>query len=183
MKLNQVLIDMLSEKAGKDVKLSYGADYLRNDIEVVTGESLSLNTVKRLVGLLPYDSTPRLVTLNIISRYLGYSSWQILQENLTGKISDFNVENFFIDLINQPLDSCIKIRWQPDRCIEIRHLGDGKYIVMDSLNSKLHQDDILALSQIAEGFPFMVKSVERDGESLGNYIAAKKTGIDSIEIK
>lgn len=183
MKLNQAVIDMLSEKTGKDVQTPYGADYLRNDIEAITGEALSLNTVKRLVGLLPYESSPRTITLNIISRYLGFSSWQLLQEYVAGKISDFNVEDLFVDLTKQPLNSLIKLRWQPDRYISICHLGNGKYRVVESVNSKLQPDDVLHLSQVASGFPFMVKTVERNGRNLGNYIAAKKTGIDSIEIE
>lgn len=183
MKLNRTVIELLSEKAGRDVTTSYGADYLRNDIEAVTGEPLSLNTVKRLVGNLQYDSTPRVVTLNIISRYLGFSSWQLLQEYLTGRISGFNVEEVFIDLTIQPLGRLIRIRWQPDRCISIKHLGNGRYTVTESIKSKLHSGDILHLTQIAEGFPFIVKTVEREGKNLGNYIAAKKQGVDSIEIE
>lgn len=183
MKLNRTVIDLLSEKTGRDVTTSYGADYLRNDIEAVTGESLSLNTVKRLVGNLQYDSTPRVVTLNIISRYLGFDSWQILHEYLTGRISGFNVEEVFIDMTTQPIGCLLKIKWQPDRCISIKHLGNGRYVVTESANSKLHSEDILSLSQIAEGFPFIVKTVERKGENLGNYIAAKKQGVDSIEIE
>lgn len=183
MKLNQIVIDLLSKKTGKDVTTSYGADYLRNDIEAVTGEALSLNTVKRLVGNLSYESTPRGVTLDIISRYLGFSSWQILHEYFTGKISDFNVEEGFIDLTAQPSGKVINIRWQPDRCISIKHLDEGKYMVIKSLNSKLHTEDILYLSQIREGFPFIVKMVERNGKNIGNYIAAKKHGIDSVVIE
>ena len=182
MKLNKTVIDLLSAKTGRDVTTPHGADYLRNDIEAVTGEHLSLNTVKRLVGHLPYESSPRVVTLNIISNYLGFSSWQLLQEYLSGKISDFDIKEGFIDLTNQPSGKIIRIRWQPDRYLSIKHLGTGKYVVTESINSKLHSEDILYLSQIAEGFPFMVKMVERKGENLGNYIAAKKTGIDSIEI-
>lgn len=183
MKLNKTVIDLLSEKAGCDVTTANGAEYLRNDIESVTGESLSRNTVKRLVGNLPYESTPRVVTLNIISNYLGFSSWQLLQEYLSDRISDFNNEDSFIDMTIQPVGRVIRLRWQPDRYISIEHLGNGKYVVTESINSKLRSEDILYLSQIAEGFPFMVKMVERDGKNLGNYIAAKKTGIDSVEME
>lgn len=183
MKLSQTVIDLLSEKSGRDVTTSYGADYLRNDIEAVTGEPLSLNTVKRLVGILPYESTPRAVTLDIISGYLGFSSWQLLQEYLSGRISDFDIKEGFVDLSTQPTGRIIRIKWQPDRSISLKHLGNGKYIVSESVNSKLETGDILHLSQIAEGFPFMVKEVERGGRTLGNYIAAKKTGIDYIEFE
>lgn len=183
MKLNDTVIDLLSKKAGRDVTTPYGAEYLRNDIEALTGESLSRNTVKRLVGNLPYESFPRAVTLNIISNYLGFSSWQLLQEYLSGKISDFDINDGFIDLTNQPTGKIIKIRWQPDRDLSIKHIGHGEYVVTESLNSKLQPEDVLHLSQIAVGFPFMVRMVERKGENLGNYIAAKKTGIDDIEIE
>lgn len=183
MKLNQTMIDLLSDKAGKDVTSTFGADYLRNDIEVVTGERLSLNTIKRLVGLLPYSSTPRAITLNIISKYLGFPSWKLLQEHTTGKISDFNIEEIFIDMINQPSGKIIRISWEPNRCIVIKHLESGKYLVLESVNSKLHSNDILYLSHIAVGFPFLVKMVERNGLKLGNYIAAKKMGVESIVIE
>lgn len=183
MKLNRTVIDLLSAKTGHDVTTPHGADYLRNDIEAVTGEHLSLNTVKRLVGNLPYESSPRAVTLNIISRYLGFNSWQLFQEYLSGKISGFDTEEGFIDMTTQPPGRLVKIRWEPARSISIKHLGEGKYVVSESINSKLRSEDIIYLSQIAEGFPLMVKLVERNGKVLGNYIAARKQGIDSIEIE
>lgn len=183
MKLNRTVIELLTEKAGRDVTTPCGADYLRNDIEAATGESLSLNTVKRLVGNLPYDSTPRVVTLDILARYLGFSSWELLQEYLAGKISDFNGGEGFIDMTALPKGSLIRIRWEHDRCICVRHIGEGRYVVTESINSKLLSEDVLHLSQIASGFPFMVKMVERKGENLGNYVAARKTGLDTIEIE
>lgn len=70
MKLSREAIKLLSEKSGRDVTTPVGADYLRNDIEATTGEPLSLNTVKRLTGLLPYDSEPRQSTLDILAGYI-----------------------------------------------------------------------------------------------------------------
>lgn len=183
MKLDKVIIKMLSDRARVDVTSPSGADFLRHDIHAKTGEPLSLNTVKRLLGILPYDSDPRLSTLDIIAIYLGYENWNILQSTVENKISGFNVNTRFINAEDLPDDCKVIIEWRPGRVILIQHKGEGKYIVLESHNSKLLKGDILTLSQIAVGFPFMVKEVERGGVSLGNYMAAAVDGISSFRIE
>ena len=178
--LNQLIIDLLSEKSGVNVKTPEGAGILRNDIESKTGEALSLNTIKRLVGLLPYTSIPRQSTLNILAEYLGFSSWQLLTDFIKGTTSGFNTGKTFIELKELPVDFKLKLTWEPDREIIIRHLGDGRFEIEKSKNSKLQETDILTLSQIAPGFPLIAENVVRQGKSLGNYQAAPKTGIKTI---
>ena len=181
MKLDSTIISLLSEKAGKDISTKAGAEFLRNDIEARTGEALSLNTIKRLVGILHYDSSPREITLNILAKYLGYSNWNQLLNAIQYKISDFNTPTNFIDLKLQPIGKEILIKWEPGRVIKIRHAGEGVYQVKESVNSKLLKGDVLTLSQIAVGFPFMVKEVVRGGQLLGSYTAACTEGVSSVE--
>lgn len=183
MKLNVIVIKMLSEKAKVDVTTKAGSEFLRNDIESKTGEALSLNTIKRLTGILPYTSNPREITLDIVARYLGYKDYNILQATINNNISDFNTLPNFIDLKLQPIGKEILIKWEPGRIIKIRHTGEGVYQVEGSVNCKLLKGDMLTLSQIAEGFPFMVKEVVRGGQVLGSYTAAKTEGVLSIESK
>ncbi|MCH5233675.1 MAG: hypothetical protein J1E16_00130 [Muribaculaceae bacterium] len=182
MKLNGNIIKLLNEKTGKDVTTPSGSEYLRNDIESKIGERLSLNTIKRLTGILPYDSSPRITTLDIISRYLGYKDWNILIQIANGKISEFNCPQGFIDLEKISIGKQIKIGWEPNRKIIIEHKGNCNYQILDACNSKLKSGDFLTLSQIAIGFPFMVKEVVRERKSLGNYMAAPDEGITYIEI-
>lgn len=68
-------------KAGFDVTTAAGATMLANDIESKTGERLAANTIKRLVGVIPYNNKPRITTLNIIARYLGWPSWESLMND------------------------------------------------------------------------------------------------------
>ena len=181
MKLNMIVIKMLSEKAGIDVTTKAGSEFLRNDIESKIGEALSLNTIKRLTGILQYESNPREITLEIIARYLGYKDYNLLQTTINNKISDFNTLSNFIDLKLQPIGKEILIKWEPERVIKIRHAGEGVYQVEESVNSKLLKGDVLSLSQIAVGFPFLVKEVVRGGQLLGSYTAACTEGVSSIE--
>ena len=180
--LNKIYIKLLSEKCGKDITHPSGVDFLRNDIEAVTGEALSLNTLKRLIGLLPYESLPRRTTLDILAKYLGYSSWELFEEGIHGRISDFNTPSGFIDMAGLEKGQTVVITWNPERQIRIIHQGKGRYIVEDSINSKLSKNDILYLSQVAKGFPFMVKEVVREGKSLGNYTAAQLEGVTFITL-
>lgn len=173
---------MLEEKAGCDITTAYGATVLRNDIESLTGENLSANTIKRLVGNLPYNSNPRETTLEILAKYLGYDSWQFLNDYLNQKISQFNSGNVFYELEKLPANQRIELEWEPNRKILIRHISGYEYKVISSENSKLLEGDILTLSQIAVGFPFMVRKVIRDGKALGSYTASTELGLKKIMI-
>lgn len=182
MKLNRAIIKLLNEKAKVDVTTLAGCGFLRNDIEARTGEALSLNTIKRLVGILHYNSSPREITLDIIAKYLGFDSNLQMQLAIQDKISEFNVPTEFLDMNLLKEGTELLIRWNPQRELRILHQGNGKYLVVESQKSKLCEGDILDLSQIAPGFPFMVKSVIRNGRNIGNYTAAQSEGLSSIEI-
>ncbi len=81
MILNKLQLEKLSEINHQDVTTPAGASVLALDIEKKTGCCLGLNTVKRLVGVIPSDVTPRRTTLNVLANYLGYPDWELLQED------------------------------------------------------------------------------------------------------
>lgn len=183
MTFNSIVISYLNERCGCDVTTASGATMLANDIEAKTGERLVPNTLKRLVGVLPYDYTPRSSTLRIIAEYLGFSSWEILIDTINNRISDFDDENPFIEVSELKPDTEIRFKWEPDREIRLRHLGEGRCEVLEVVKSKLAVGDIVKLSQLAEGYPLFAKEVVRKGSHIGNYVAAKITGIADIIIR
>lgn len=184
MMLNQIQIEKLSERVGQDVTTPAGATVLQLDIETATGVSLGLNTVKRLVGVIRNDvTTPRITTLNVVANYLGYPDWETMDKDLTMKGSGFGRNNIFTEMSVLPTGINVEINWKPNRCIVIRHIGEGIYEVIESRNSKLSPGDILSLSQLAVGFPFVSRDVIRDGRSLGSYNAAPDAGITRLNIR
>ena len=76
-------------KAGRDIKNRADCEYLSQMIEVETGECLNYNTLRRFFGIDPKKVKPRLATLNILSRYLGYHSYNHL--------SAFHPDKLFFD--------------------------------------------------------------------------------------
>ena len=180
--IDKNIIKLLSQKTGKDVTTPMGASMLRNAIEAETGQHLGLSTVKRLLGVIPYNYTPRVDTLEIISKFLGFESWQLLQDFINDKISHFGEDDLFIDLVLLPANALIDVVWEPNRKILLRHIGGNEFIVENAENSKLQSGDILTLSSLAKGFPFMAKAVIRNQENLGPYTAAKELGIKNLVV-
>ncbi|MDE6288692.1 MAG: hypothetical protein K2M00_07920 [Muribaculaceae bacterium] len=183
MRLELDVLSELCKRAGCDVTSSAGATILCHDIESVTGERLAVNTVKRLTGVLPYDNYPRASTLDIIARYLGYESWRNYKLGMIPPNSQFDSKGQFTNMAHLPEGRRVKITWEPGRVLVMTHRGDGLYIVDESINGKLRAGDLLQLTTIRVGFPFIAVDVERDGLSLGEYTAARDTGITSIIIE
>lgn len=182
MRISECILKMLREKAGYNISTGNGAERLRSDIETATGERLSLNTIKRLVGILDYESSPRPVTLNILADYLGFSSWEALDEFCRNGASGFDCNDNFIDLTLIEAGKTISFGWEPDRKISLEALGEGRFRITESANGKLAAGDLLEISHLGEGFPFVAKNVIRNNVSLGSYIAAKDTGIKNLTI-
>ena len=177
-----ILIEMLSRRAGRDVTTPSGAEFLRNDIESATGELIALNTLKRICGILDYGGSHRKETMDIIARYLGYSSWDVAKDVIENRISGFNDNGKMLNMEDLPAMQLVELQWEPDRRIVLRHKKGKLYTVMESENSKLKAGDELTLSLVAAGYPFYVGEVVRNGKSLGSYTAASVAGVKRISL-
>lgn len=180
--IRDTVLVLLSAKADCDVSTPRGAQKLRDEIERVTGERLALNTVKRLTGVIDYDFTPRESTLNIMAAYLGFASWESLSEYCTEGLSGFTVADGFIHLPSLAPGVGIAFTWEPDRRLLLRIKEDGTVEVEKSINGKLREGDVVDVTNICQGFPFIAHAVYRDGVNLGRYVAAKEAGIGNVEI-
>lgn len=184
--MKKVINEMLSKRAGVDVSTPAGSEWLRNDIESATDERLSVNTVKRITGVLGdgnyIDEHARRSTLDVLARYLGFTDWPDLKSGLCERSSFFQRPPGTVEMATLPVDAIVTLRWDPDRCVRLRHFGEELYVVESSENSKLMKDDILIISDVRKGHYLIVRDVIRGGESLGCYTAAMVRGLTSIEI-
>ena len=186
--MKEAIIDLLTKKAGRDVTTASGSAWLLQDIIVVTGEQISLNTVKRLTGVLPTgpDSSQlhlRDTTLNIIASYLGFKDYNDLQCYLADGTSQFRKADGLIDVEELPIGSTIVIRWSPDRELVLRRLDSGEMLVEKASNSQLRVSDRLRIAQIMNGYPLIAKEVIRNGQSLGPFTAAPDYGVTFVGIQ
>ncbi|MCH5214139.1 MAG: hypothetical protein J1E97_03025 [Muribaculaceae bacterium] len=176
------LTALLTEKSGYEVNHPHAAKRLQSDIESATGERLSVNTIKRITGVLDYDGQLRGSTLEIVARYLGYQSFRELEAYLDGASSDFLLPPNGIDLAALQSGTRIEISWAPDREIRLRHLSQGRYAVEEAVNSKIKRGDIMTLGVAGVGLPLIATDIERAGSSLGPFTAAQESGVTAVRI-
>lgn len=180
--VSPVIKKMLEEKLGRELRYSSDCEYLSYEIENVTKQRVSTNTLKRLLGFIQGVQEPRLYTLDAIARYLGYANWDYL---LTAITKDGNSSYTTIEEIEcNRLKTGDKVRFEyfPDRMVIVEYQENRRFIVVESRNSKLLTDDIIEVSHFVLNHPLLVSSVIRGDISLGNFIAGKISGLTALSV-
>lgn len=156
-------------------------DTLAQNVFNETGSQLSPTTLKRLWGYLSEkrQQTPRLSTMNILSKYIGYIDYATFcqfQNDGSGYGSDFLTNN---SLTTRSLFKGDKMRllWLPDRCVTVQYIGLCMFKVLESRNSKLSQNDTFICEHIVENQPLMLYNLVHENGDPVNYICGKSGGV------
>lgn len=177
MKLSSKIISLLEIKCGHRLHYASDIDFLALDLETVTGEHLGVNTLKRLLGVIDDERKPRISTLDVVARYLGYADWLTLEQLDAGSNSSFDDIQGELRLADLSSGQCVTISYLPDRRVVLEYVGDDRFRVVESENSKLHAGDWLTVSHIVNNYPLFVNKVIRDNTDMGSFTAGKAQGI------
>ena len=179
-----VMREAIEKKAGRKMETAYDFEWLASQIELLTHEIVGINTLKRMWGYFtgePANTRPS--TLNVLAKYLGFQDYDtyLLSVDPEGKnhSSDFILSRH-ID--TKKLDAGLKVnvRWLPDRKLVVEHLGGGRFVVLESVNSKLAVDDTFECPLMIESEPLYLGNLihhSPDGTTTGPI--SYKAGIDS----
>ncbi len=174
---------MIQSRFGQEIRYSQDCEALSEAIFEATGQRLGTTTLKRMYGFTTMKVKPRASTMDILAQYLGYGgdirAIAALADDT--RISEFtDVEGISFDRLEE--GSCLRIGYSPDRIILMTYLGEQRFIINESKNSKLAKDDIIKVAAINKGFEFIASQVIRNGIDLGAYISAKEGGITEIRV-
>jgi len=149
-----------------------------------TGEHISDNTLRRLMGVKSDAGTPRPSTLDVVAHYLGYENWDLYLRFGMNELSDSR----FIEQRNMVASSQLKVGqhvelvYHPNRNLLLEYKGDDLYVVKSVSGGSLHENDQLKIFNFVEGMTLFVSDVIRDGKSLGQYIAGEVSGLLSVNL-
>lgn len=167
----------LKRKSGSDLRLPSDIDFLAHDIESQTGEHMGVNTLKRLLGFIDDERQPRVSTLDIIARYLGYADWNVLNALDAKSNSGFDEIDGLLHASSLKTGQSVEVTYLPDRRVVLRLKIDNLFIITESENSKLQVDDEVILTHFIQGYPLLVSQVMRGDVQMGSFIAGKARGI------
>jgi hypothetical protein len=148
--------------------------------------AINAKTLKRFFG---YDRTNeesfiRLYTLDVLSRFLGYESWNAYLEHLRllegSGSGDFKGEDVNADDLR--VGDTLQIAWQPNRKSTLKYLGNQKFEVTETENSKWQVGDTFLCKHFITGKPLYVDNLtDKDGVlKSAMYVVGEKGGIDIV---
>ena len=182
MKLPFHVIEMLKRKSGNDLRLPSDCEQLALDIEGKTGVHVGATTLKRLTGFASDERTPHVSTLDVIACYLGYAHWEELSRIEDKGNSDFDTTDEEVRSADLQTDAVVEVTYLPDRKVRMKYLGNNRYQIIESLNSKLQVGDEVEILNFVLHHPLFVLNVWRSGESLGQFTAGRVSGLSSIVV-
>ncbi len=178
------LLRKVEEKYGRSISTSTDFESLSLTMERETGGFVSASTLKRLWGYVSLKPAPRVATLDVLSRYVGYSSFTKLCQALK---DDPAVESAFFTtrfVVSEELKEgdIVTIGWEPNRLVKLEYQGNNLYKVLSSANSKLCVGDEFSASQFMLGYPLFVDRIKRGDVYTSSYVAGKVEGLNRLEV-
>lgn len=179
------LLEEVEKKYGRRIATTTDFESLSVVIEHQIGELLSSSTLKRLWGYVSLNPTPRVATLDILSRFVGQKNFKAFCESL--KDSKAFVSTFFTAKYQTVAELAsgvsVTVGWAPNRLVRLNYLGDFQFEVVSSENSQLLQGDRFELSEIIVGYPLYISRILRDGEYTPSYVAGQQGGINLLKVE
>ena len=181
--LNYLLAEV-EKRYGRRLSTSADFEALSVVVEHESGEMISASTLKRLWGYVTLKPTPRISTLNVLSRYVGKRDFNTFKQSILN--DEHYVSNFFsvkkVCTIDLKKGAEVLIGWAPNRLVTLRYDGDSNYTVIKSENSKLLEGDKFQAESFMIGYPLYIPRILRSGEYTLSYIAGTQEGLNRVDV-
>lgn len=177
------LREAVEQKLGFKVLTPRHFTALAEAVENELREYLSETTLQRLWEYKKgYDSVA-LHTLNVLSRYCGYTEWTSFCSHIKAE-SQVESELFTgdsLDIGKLKSGTKIKIAWRPDRVCIIEYLGNFRFCAIETHNSKLAAGDTFTCHHIQLGREMHLDDLVRGGGDM-SYVIGTRNGITRLTV-
>ena len=154
--------------------------YLSEVIWEGTHMTLSPTTLKRIWGYIEGDKKPRESTLDIVSSFIGYDDWDDFKKKLSRKSGSRTVLTEHIAVSDLNPDDRIFVSWLPDRKCIFKYLGDSRFIVEKSVNSKLQVGSTFSVTLFLINEPLYLNNLVQGSNSPVTFVIGCDGGINEL---
>ena len=173
------LISLVEKKYTKPLHTTTDFEVFSLYLSRECGLSVSTSTLKRLWGYVDYGHTPRIHTLDVLSVYLGYTSFddfcQWLKTSTVYNSSFFSARKVLARDLAEGAE--LEIGWSPNRYLRLRYRGDSQFEVIESRQSKLCVGDCFEAVTFLIGQPLFLPYILRNGNRTSPFIAGRNGGL------
>lgn len=174
------LIRLIENRLGRSLTAPVDFSILSLEIEKTLNETISISTIKRLVGYVNDEHKPSITTLNLLSRYVGYHNWATLQlhidDTTSGSLNDNIIQSDSLAIGDE-----IEMGWQPDRYCHVQYLGSHRFEVLKVVGSKhLQRGDTFEALVMCLDQPVMATNHRHGDECRPVYIIGRRHGLSLL---
>ena len=163
----------------KSMSTATDFDHLAESIFQRLHIMLSSATLKRVWGYVPYDGQPTRRTVDILSRFVGFNDFDLFlaqSEDASSASSPVLCRHINVAEGLAP-NTVVTLYWYPDRVCSMRYLGESRFVVTSSVNTRLREGDTFCCNLMIEGEPLYLTHLRQGDNPLSNYVCGKIGGI------
>lgn len=179
------LLSEVEKRYGRTISTSTDFEALSVVIEHEINEMLSSSTLKRMWGYVSSNPVPRISTLDILSRFVGYKDFSDFRETI--KKSPAYESSFisakYVTTSDIKEGDTVIIGWNPNRVVTLRYLGGCRFRVLKSENSQLLEGDEFETMSFILGYPLYIPRILRSGEYTPSYVAGSNDGLTMVSVE
>ena len=157
----EYLKQLICEATDRQMNCASDFVFLQAFVFERTHEHLGLNTLKRIWNYGNTPTVPRLYTLDVLSKVVGYGSFEGLKEYYGQECTDASdkvLGKVVRSMELQPGDR-VSIAWQPGRTMLAEFLGNNTYRILKSERTKLQPGTTFQTSFFAVGHPLLLSNL------------------------
>lgn len=170
---------LVEQRYGKKLYTTTDFDEFSLTLQKKHGLAVSSSTMKRLYGYVGDSHKPRVATLDMLAKYIGYNDYTAFVAWLkksTRYNSSFFDANQLVSSDIQP-GGVVEIGWAPNRLLRLVYLGESTYRIVEAVNSKLRVGDVFVTGCFIKGQPLYLPYIERKGEHTPPFVAGRNGGL------
>lgn len=171
---------MIEHTAGRKMLTPKDFDFLSQSIFERTHAIISVSTLKRFFGYLSQTGRQSRNTLNVLCQYVGYMDLNAFAQQTD---NDESVESNPLLCNRLYADDMwkgeeVRVVWKPNRECSFRYLGEDRFVVVASVNSKLAVDATFKCHLLIEDEPLYLTELMMPGaEKPLDYVCGRLNGI------
>ena len=175
------LRDSIEQAIDRKLQTPKDFDLLSGRIYARVGELLSRNTLRRVWGKIDEDREPRLSTLSILARFIGYSDFNTF---ITRSAADTDGESSspMMGRVLSVVDGLtrgdrLRLTWNPGRVCDVEYNGSQHFLVLHSENTRLQPGDTFLCSIVIDGQPLYLDQLQQGERTPTAYVCGKSGGV------
>ncbi len=180
----ETLIRLIEKRLNHVLKTPRDFDELSLEIKIRQNETISISTIKRILGYVSDRHRPSHTTLSVLARFVGCRDWahfkQCLAENST--VTRLQPSGKLVQSSTLTPGDEVELYWEPCHHCRLKYEGNLLYRVTESANSNLAPGDTFKTQAIVEGQPIIATEVTLGSRNLMAIVLGEEQGIADVVV-